>query len=195
MADQVWQVAVTPAQRFILLQLSHAEGQKVKGQRSRVYRRFNRFFGLVAILDAAEEHKGVVSKALRISRSPALFTLTAENVDYALELAEVERNTIADRTIGPLFDALEDLKAGREPAASDHLLTGATVPPYDPAAEDWAPEPPPKAPQPIPERIAAYLRAEGHPDAAELVDRGGWDKPAPTPNGTPAPQGEGRPEA
>lgn len=183
MADeQVSKVAVTPAQRYVLVVLSHAEGQKVKGQRSRAYRRFNRGFGLTGILDAVDDHKGDVNQALRISRAPALFTLTAENVDYALDLVEVERATAVDRTIGPLFDVLDDIKAKRayeDPVGVD----------FDAATEDWAPQ----KPVPVEEQISAYLRAKGEIHAAELVDQGGWDKPGP--NGASAPQGEDRHEA
>lgn len=187
MTDQIFTVAVSPAQRLVLVNLAHDDGQKVKGQRARAYRRFLRAFGLMPILETADDHGGKVNQTLRQSRAPALFTVTAENVDYALDLVEVERATAVDRTIGPLFDALDDLRAKR----SYDPPTGAL--PYDPAAEDWKPEPPAKPERPVAEQIAAYLRLHGHDVAAEIVDGGDWDKPAA--NGIPAAQPEERPEA
>ncbi len=185
MSDQVWAVAVTPAQRLILLNLSHHEGQKLQGQRARFFRRFMRAFGIDTISAAAALHpKGQVSVALATSTVPALHTLTVENVDYALGLVEVERHPMAEMVIGPLFDTLDDLKAGR-------TYTIPNVADYDPATESWAAQAAaPPEPQ-MPERIAAYLRAAGETHAAELVDRGGWDRPAPPPS--PPPNGETHP--
>lgn len=192
MSDQVWTVAVTPAQRLILLNLSHAEGQKLQGQRARSFRRFMRAFGVDAISAAASKHpRGQVSGKLATSTTPALHTITAENADYALGLGDVERHPLAEVVIGPLFDALDDLKAGRECAAPE----GA--PAYDPASEDWTATTPPPEPAEldVAEKIAAYLRAANETHAAELVDRGGWDKPtpAPSPPAPPAPNGESHP--
>lgn len=180
-ADQVWTVPVTPAQRLVLLNLSTHEGQKLQGQRARCFRRFMRAFGIDAISTAAGKHpEGKVNGKLATSSTPALHTLTAENLDYALGLVEIERHPMAEMAVGPLFDVLDDLKAGREPEATD-------APAYDATAEDWVqPVAPPLETQ-VPERIAAYLRAAGETHAAELVDRGGWDRPvspsAPYPNG------------
>lgn len=187
MSDQVWTVAVTPAQRLMLLNLSHAEGQKLKGQRGRAFRRFMRALGIDAIAAAADENpKGQVDAKLARSRKPARHTVTAENVDYALDLLEVERTPGIEMVIGPLFDALDDLKAGRP------VEVNADVTDYDPASEDWVyTPPPPPTPEPdVAEKITAYLRAAGETTAAELVDRGGWDKPAPT---LSASNGEARP--
>ena len=189
---QVFDVAITPAQRFALVNLSHSQGQKMKGQRARFFRRFTRAFGLVPILDAADDHKGRVNLELMASREPAVHTLTIENIDYALGLDDSEERAPAvERILGPLFDVLECIKAKR--AYEDET---AGVPMHDPTAEDWRPAKELGAVA-VEQRIADYLRAQGHGPAAELVDRGGWDKPA-TPangNGTPAPQPEVQPEA
>lgn len=135
MSDQVFDVAVTPAQRFALVNLSHAEGQKMKGQRARFFRRFTRAFGLVPILETADDHQGRVNVELMTSRKPAVHTLTVENIEYALGLDDSEERVPAvERTLGPLFDALEAIRAKR-PYDAD--LAG--VPMYDPTTEDWAP--------------------------------------------------------
>jgi len=186
MSDQIHEVVITPAQRFALMNLAHDNGQKVQGQRGRLYRRFLRAFGITQILDTADEHKGSLSVAMATSKKPAVFTLTDENIDYALGLQEVERAPAVERTLGSLWDALEAIKAKR-PYDDD-----AGVPVYDPAAEDWAP-PKALAEVPVAERIADYLRAQGHLEAATLVDGGGWDRPAP--NGEASPQPEDRPQA
>jgi hypothetical protein len=183
--DQVWKVAVTPAQRFALVRLSHTQGQKVKGQRSRFFRRFNRAYGLVNILDCGDANgEGKVNIKLALDRTPALFTLTAENVDFAVDLLmEVDRDPAVDRTLGPLFDTLEDIKAKRpyeEPT---------DVPAYDATAEDWAPKPA----KPVEEQIAAYLRSKGERRAAELVDQGGWDREPEAEAPAAAPNGESHP--
>jgi hypothetical protein len=187
--DQVWKVAVTPAQRFALVRLSHSEGQKLKGQRSRFFRRFNRAFGLVPILDQADAHaESKVNTKLVLDRTPSLFTVTAENVDYAVDLMmEVDRDPAVDRTLGSLFDVLDDLKAKRpyeEPM---------DVPAYDAATEDWTPEKAPKPARPVEEQIAAYLRAKGERKAAELVDQGGWDQEPDAEAPAAAPNGEAHP--
>lgn len=178
MAEQVFNVAVTPAQRIVLLNLSHSEGQKLQGQRGRVFRRFIRAFAIDRLLDAANAHGGKVSVAMASSSNPSVFTLTAENIDYALSLLDVERKPVDEMTVGPLFDVLEDVKAGRAdepPIASSKR--------FDPDSEDWAPPSLTTRETPLEQRIADYLRASGETRAAELVDRGGWDKPAS--NGAP----------
>lgn len=173
MADeaQVFRVVLTANQRGVLLQLAHAEGQKLRGQRGRVFRRFLRAFGIQPILDVAEANGG---QFLGTRVKPAVFTLTAENIEYAMGLFEVDRTPVQERSIGPVFDILEDLTAKREVEPP-----GADVPEFDAAGEDWMPV----KVQPIEEKISEYLRAHGEADAADIIDRGDWDRPA---NGTAA---------
>jgi hypothetical protein len=176
---QTWKIPVTPAQRFVLLQLAHGEGQKLKGQSSRVFRRFLRAFGLTAILETMDDHPVPPGRPqvgpISSSRQPALFFLTDENVEYALRLdVEQERIPAVDRTIGPLFDMLEDVKAGRYAPDEDVFA----LPDYDAAAENWAPATEADAVDVAAKQIAAHLRAAGETRAAVLVEQGGWDRPA-----------------
>jgi hypothetical protein len=166
---QVWKVAVTPAQRLTLLNLSHGEGQKLKGQQGRVFRRFCRAFGVDILVETMTEHEKLNFAKISKARAPALHEITAENRDYALGLLEVEHHPSAETVIGPLFDVLEDIKA--KPA---EYVPPEGVPDYDPATEDWTP----KKDDPVEVKIVAYLKAHGEKRAAELVERGAWDTPA-----------------
>lgn len=168
---QVFKVVLTAAQRGVLLDLAHSEGQKLKGQRGRVFRRFLRAFGVQVILDVVEKTGGQYRGG---HIKPAVFTLTAENIEYAMSLFEVDRTPVQERSIGPVFDILEDLTAKREVEPP-----GADVPEFDAAGEDWMPV----KVQPIEEKISEYLRSHDQVAAADIIDRGDWDRPA---NGTAA---------
>ncbi len=136
---QVWLVPVTPAQRWVLLNLSHADSQKISAKESKAYRRFMRALGLSAIRDAlrANRDRGV-SAAMVNSDAPALFELTAETLDYVLGIAEkVDRKPVDEDIVGDLFDLLADLKADRDVEYPDCVR-------YDAAAESWDPPAEPK---------------------------------------------------
>lgn len=171
MADQVWQIPVTPAQRWVLLNLAHDPGQKLEGQRGRVFRRFMRAFRLETIRDALHAHNKVAAEMVS-SRTAVLFELTAENVDYALGLLDVKRAPADEMTMGPLWDLLEDAKSGKCP----DVVPGAE--PFNPADDNWAPRVAVNQDDLVPDKIAAGLEEAGHTDAAQWVRRGLWDKPA-----------------
>ncbi len=163
---QVWKVPVTPGQRLTLLNLSHGEGQKLRGQQGRVFRRFCRAFGVDLLIETMTEHDKLNFAKISKARAPALHEITAENRDFALGLLDVEHHPSAETVIGPLFDLLEDLKA--KPGEYE---PPAGVPDYDRVAEDWTPV----AEKPVEVRIAEYLEKAGEKAAARLVQLGAWD--------------------
>lgn len=129
MSDQVWKVPVSPAQRLMLLHISHADGTMVQGQEGRRFRRFLRAFGIGPISEEMRS-TGRISKDMAQNETPALFEITAENREYALKLVEAKKTPLQEVIVGPLLDLLEELKPEYEPPAG--------IPDYDPAAESWA---------------------------------------------------------
>jgi hypothetical protein len=135
--SQSWAAPFTPRQRWILMQLalsplaptinSSADGK--------AFRRALRALGLTPI-SAALGTGNSVSDRMVECRQPALFTITAENVDAALRWAAVPRHPSLEMDGGEAFDLLEQLRA--DPAS---WTAPPDVPPYDPALEDWRPEP------------------------------------------------------
>lgn len=137
MSSQVWRIPLSPAQRWVLFKLSHAEGQKVAGQEGRRYRRFLRAFGLAELSAIARRTGGQVrAAAASDERSRALHEVTAENVEWALKVAGGERLPLEEDIVGEVFDLCEDLKAGRTYVEPEGL------PDFDPAGEAklWDPE-------------------------------------------------------
>jgi len=137
---QVWLVPITPAQRWVLLNLSHADEQKITAKESKAYRRFMRALGLTVIRDAlrANRDRGV-SAAMVNSDTPALFELTAETLDYMLAIAEkVARKPSDEDVVGDLFDMCEDLKADRDVAVPPDCVR------YSAAGDSWDPPAEPK---------------------------------------------------
>lgn len=172
--SQTWKIPVTPAQRFVLLQLCFSNGQKLQGQQGRVFRRFMRAFKVDSIRDVLAENDNRYDSAIHRADAPALLEITAESVDYALKLVDVEHTPVDEMVVGPLFDLLEDAKAGREVAVPEGC------PDFDPALDNWEPKKAGDVSDPVDtaaKQIAAYLNAAGEARAAELVERGGWDKP------------------
>lgn len=104
----------------------------------KAFRRALRAFGLTAIRDALGAGQSV-SDRLAESRQPALFNVTAENVDQAIAWAAIPRHPSLEMDAGEAFDLLELLRA--DPAS---WTPPADVPAYDPALEDWRPEPKPE---------------------------------------------------
>lgn len=138
-------LAITPLQRWNLRELIYSEGApKVKGgQEGRRLRRFCRHVGLDVIALAIIAGTGANGKS-RVSvkqitnRVPALFELDEDDRDRILALSELERSPAAEEVLGPLFDACEDWKAGREVVQT---LTAAEAPApvldFDASQEDW----------------------------------------------------------
>ncbi len=180
MSQQTWKIPVSPAQRFVLLQLSFDKGQKLQGQQGRAFRRFVRAFKLDRLRDVLAENENRYNPALHSAHAPALLEITAESLEYALKLVEVARGPVEEMVVGPLFDLLEDAKAER-------AVDVEGVPEYDEALDDWRPlgKAALSAEEVAAEKIEAALRAAGEARAADLVASGQWDVPEP-----PAPPAE-----
>jgi hypothetical protein len=135
---QVFLVPVTPAQRWVLLNVSHGDEQKLSGKDGKSYRRFMRAFGLTKIRETLRANKDTgVSSAKVNSDEPELFELTEENLEYVLTMVDkTARKPAEEDVIGDLLDLLEDIKAGRE------YQPPAEVAQYDATADDWSPPPP-----------------------------------------------------
>jgi hypothetical protein len=162
-----WKIPVTPAQRWVLFNMSHADGEKVQGQAGRVLRRFMRAFGIVAISETAQQHNGVVATMVRDTK-PRLHTVTIENVESAVKLQDIAHTPAQEMVVGELLDLLEDLKRTKEYTPPEG------IPDYDPAAEDWTPV----KTDPIEaaaEKIAGFVRAKGANGLADAILRGEWD--------------------
>lgn len=173
---QTCRIPLSPAQRFVLLQLSFDKGQRLQGQQGRAFRRFVRAFKLDRIRDVLAAHDNRYNPAIHNAHAPALVEITADNLDYAIKLVDVERGPVEEMVVGPLFDLLEDARADRAIAIDG-------VPEFDPASDDWSPRkaPPASAPDPVEaaaRRIEDMLRAMGEVNAAEMVASGRWDAPA-----------------
>ena len=113
MSTQVHKITLSPAQRWVLFNLAHQEKQKVDGSSSARYRRFMAAFGLKTIGSTLRKKEGVRAERAKDEDTTHVFELTAENVEYALQLAAAERNPAAEDIVGDLFDQLQELKAGR----------------------------------------------------------------------------------
>jgi hypothetical protein len=175
MSEQVYTVGVSPAQRFALLNLAFGTDEQgrvrkqYQGQKGRVFRRFFRAFALDRLREVLATHENRYDPAVHRATEPAAFVLTIENVEFALELyEEVTKTPFDELTLGPLCDSLEDIKAKRPYAAPEGLA------PFDPAADDWSPKG--AVTDGVEQRIAEWLRNHGELTAAELVERGGWDR-------------------
>jgi hypothetical protein len=133
-------IAVSPAQRLGIFNLTYAEGQKYKGQEARRFRRFCRHLGLEAIAVTARRD-GKVSLQLAGDEAPRLFEVDAEDVARLARIdEEIERSGQQETVLGPLFDMAIELKAERPVDLPD-------VPEHDAKAEDWrAAEEKPHAP-------------------------------------------------
>jgi hypothetical protein len=139
MAAQVVKVAASPAQRWVLYQMAHAQTEKVKGgEGSRVYRRFLQAFGLSHVGRVLRQHAAVSAKQATDESALAVFELTAENVDYAHKLLDGELQPLAVDVLDELIDRLEDAHAGRPG------LPPEGVPEFDSSVDalSWVPEPP-----------------------------------------------------
>lgn len=136
--SQQWQAPFTPRQRWIFLQLAlHDSAPPITtSAEGKAFRRALRALGITAIRDAMGTGLKVADKMAECT-TPALFTLTAENVDAALRWATVPRHPSLEMDGGgDAFDLLEQLRDN-----STAWKTPDGVPAYDPALEDWRPQP------------------------------------------------------
>lgn len=135
--SQQWQAPFTPRQRWIFLQLALSpEAPNIKTPaEGKAFRRALRAFGLVPIRDALGPGNKV-SDEMAENRAPALFDVTAENVEAALVWATVPRHPSLEMDAGDAFDLLEQLRAN-----PTGWVAPADVPKYNAAGEDWTPAP------------------------------------------------------
>lgn len=125
---QVWKIPVSPAQRWQLYILAHAETIKLRGQEGRRYRRFLSAFGIKGLSPIVQEN-GSVSETLAKNSSCFLHEVTAENLDYLKRIRdEVPRSALQEDILGDLFDCIDDLKEG---------YVHPELPSFDPSVEDW----------------------------------------------------------
>lgn len=139
---QQWQAPFTPRQRWIFLQLAlNPDAPNIKtAAEGKAFRRALRAFGIIPIRDALGPGN-TVSDKMAESRQPALFEITAENVEAALKWAEIARHPSLEMDCGEALDLLEQLRAD-----PNGWKTPTDVPPYNAASEDWRPiTPPPDA--------------------------------------------------
>lgn len=169
MAEQLWNVAVSPAQRWVLYQLSNAEGQKLKGQRGRVYRRFLRALAIDVFTKVLAEGKSIYAAAT-LDYEPRIFAITEETRDYILDLLDVERIPAQEFTLGPLWDALEDIK-------KELYVEPKDVSDYTDDTARWKSPPDDSAVDAATKKICDYLRKQGFEEAAAIVEKEGWDTP------------------
>jgi hypothetical protein len=117
-------ITISPAQRFQLLALSHAEGNKIPdGQAGRRYRRFMRAFGISQLAEVAREHGRVQASAAGDEKTRDVVEVDAEAIEYALTLANSPRTAAQEDILGSLFDDLDNIHAGRPYTAPE----GATL--------------------------------------------------------------------
>jgi hypothetical protein len=168
-APQIWDIILTPAQRWALVQLAfHQEAPKITDAAGgKKLRRALRAFGLMEIRDVLKEHDKI-SSLQAASSTPALHKITAENLECVLGWATVPRQTAIELDAGEVFDLLEDIKGS--PASYE---APSSVAPFDAAAETWAPPPEPEEPSAVtcPSCKQTFELAELVPPAAEVVSR------------------------
>jgi len=115
MAAQVVTLAISPAQRWQLLDVSHAQGQTVAHEARMRYRRFMEAFGLAGISRVVRRLGKVAHATASDEETLELVEVTAESVEYALDtVLKGARAPIAEDILGPLIDQLEAWRAGRE---------------------------------------------------------------------------------
>ncbi len=106
-------IAITPAQRYHLINLLHpADGKVPDGQAGRTYRRTLRAFGVQHIGQVAREHNGVRTAYAQDERTQHIVDVTDEAIDYLLKHGW-PRSHIQEDVLGELFDTLDNIKAGR----------------------------------------------------------------------------------
>ncbi|HZE50665.1 MAG TPA: hypothetical protein VE074_13940 [Jatrophihabitantaceae bacterium] len=134
-APQIWDVPITPAQRWALLQLAFSnDAPKVTDAAGgKKLRRALRAFALMTIRDALRAHDNKLSTAQAESSAPALHKITAENLECALGWAAVPRHPAIEIDAGEIFDLLEGIKTTPTYTPPDG------VPVFVGSSEDWAP--------------------------------------------------------
>lgn len=150
--SQTYVAPFTPLQRWILLQLAldNNAAPLTTAAEGKAFRRALRAFGLQPIREAMGGGTKV-STAQASSQAPALFQITAENVETALKWATTPRHPSMEMDAGEAFDLLEQLRDN--PTA---WTTPEGIPAYDPKSEDW------RATADICQKCGGNLRDEGN---------------------------------
>jgi hypothetical protein len=126
---QVYSIALSPAQRFILFQFSHDEASKIKDrEEGKRYRRWAAAFGIDVITKTARLEGKVNGLTATDEETLQLFDITVENAEFATKLFARELPSLFEDLCGDIMDTLEDIVRGRAPTVPD-------VPQYDAAAE------------------------------------------------------------
>lgn len=128
--SQTFKIAVSPEERFQLVQLAFDKSNVIAPADGKKFRRFQRAFGLRGIVLCIRAREGVPPETVRDSKL-AVFTVTSENVEYLRDnLGKLSRTANQEDILGRLFDLADDLLAGRE---SEPIPEG--TPEYDPAVD------------------------------------------------------------
>lgn len=132
-------VLMTPEQRCMFFNFTHDEKQKVKdgGSEGRRYRRVQNALALNVIGRVGRRDGGVSAKHA-LDTSPSAFLLTLENVEFIIDkYVGAERGTSIEDVLGPFFDDVEEIKAGRYVSPTIPCAFDA-----DADAKAWIPPPP-----------------------------------------------------
>lgn len=113
---QVFKIALSPAQRISLIELSHKDSSKIpNGSEGRKYRRFCSAFGIKRLGTLLREQSGRANaKSVRDEKSLYLHEVTSENIEVAFKFLDGEKTPVQEDLLGDLYDLLEDLKKGGE---------------------------------------------------------------------------------
>jgi hypothetical protein len=135
-APQIWDIPLTPAQRWGLVQLAfHRDAPQITDSASgKKLRRALRAFGMMQIrevLRAADK----INPAMSASDVYSLHKITAENLECVLGWTSIPRHMSIELDVGEVFDLLESIKA--DPSA----YAPPAAPSFSPAGENWAPPP------------------------------------------------------
>lgn len=127
---------LSPRQRWALYNHSRSRTRTIKGkeagQAGRRERRFFRALGLDLIYDVMVANEDEVASDRPRNTTPSRFVVTDEVLDHIQTLESVERHPSMDLDLGPVFDQVADLKAGRE--APEHDCAD-----FEPDRDSWVP--------------------------------------------------------
>lgn len=135
-APQIWDIPLTPAQRWALVQLPFAKQSAptiVDAAAGKALRRALRAFGLMEIRDTLRAHNEV-SAEYSTDPTVAMHRITAENLECVLGWSNVPRLPAVELDAGEVFDVLEQLKA--DPAWK---YSGPIAPAFVSDAGQWTP--------------------------------------------------------
>lgn len=139
--SQVWNVAISPAQRWALFPIVHSDKVSVRDN-GKAMRRCYGALGLEIIRQTLVAHENRVSAAMVNDQTLKIHRLTAENVEWILaNVVTVDRPVATELILGDLFDLLAQLRDTREaPEVPPSCL------PFEALGESWAPPSAPDAP-------------------------------------------------